>query len=121
MDVKFNVTVNESTPVLTGFTKNHSLLVNFHRNNETSEYGFTFVNDKEYSTLSFTFNSALEIYCYFKYLKKDGKAKFVGYKHLKESEQIVDISNCSEFSIIIPRESNEDIRTLLTLTAIKAT
>lgn len=118
MSRHFNVSINESVPVQTGFAQNHSLLINFLRTSPADEYNFTFANDNNFSNLSFTFVSTIELDCYFKFVKSDGKLKYVGFRQLKNSEQNVDITNCSSFTIIIPRNKNEDIKTLLTLNEI---
>ena len=122
MQATFKLTVTKesgSILTLTGFTASHSLQVNFGKSHETNEYCFTFINNLEYSKLHFTFVSELELYSYFKFATANGDAKYVGYKSLKDSAQTVDISEWYEFSIIIPKEKNEDIRTLLTLIDIK--
>lgn len=119
MNRYFNVSINESVPIQTGFAKNHSLLINFLRTSPADEYNFTFLNDNNFSNLSFTFISNIELDCYFKFIKTNGKLKYVGFRQIKDSEQNVDITNCSSFTIIIPRNKNEEIKTMLTLNEIK--
>lgn len=122
MEPTFKLTVSkgiDSILTLSGFTATHSLQVNFGKNADAKEYCFTFVNDSGYSSLSFTFITELGLYSHFKLSKRNGNTKYVSHQLLKESEQTVDISECTEFSIIIPREINQDARTLLTLTDIK--
>lgn len=120
MDNPFTLSINNSSQALVVFSQSHSLLVDFSRTSTIDEYCFSFSNTDDISSLSFIFVSNIEIDCYFKYLKRNGKTKFVGYKSLKASEHTVDLTDCSEFAIIIPRDKNEDVKTLLTLQKITA-
>ena len=120
MDQKLQLMFNGDKPVQTDFNVSDTLLINFSRCIRNKEYIFTFVNDKDYQTLTFRFISNLEIDCYFEFTKADGKKKFVGYRYLKEKEFTVDIAGCRDFSIVIPREKNTDVCTALTLTDLHA-
>ena len=118
MEQKLQLTFNGDKPVNTDFCVMDTLLVNFSRCIRNKEYVFTFVNDMKYKTLVFTFHSNLEIDCYFEFTKADGKKKFIGYRYLKETEFTVDIKDCKDFSIVIPREKNTDVCTALTLVSL---
>ncbi len=120
MDQKLQLTVTSNQEVVTDFNVTDTLLVNFSRCIKNKEYAFTFVNDNNYESLTFTFHSNLEIDCYFEFTKADGKKKFVGYRYLKEKEFTVDIKDCKDFSIVIPREKNTDVCTALTLAHLEA-
>ena len=120
MEQKLQLTFNGDKPVNTDFNVTDTLLVNFSRCIRNKEYIFTFVNDSNYESLTFTFHSNLEIDCYFEFTKADGKKKFVGYRYLKEKEFTVDIKDCKDFSIVIPREKNTDVCTALTLAHLEA-
>jgi hypothetical protein len=64
---------NGDKPVELDFNVTDTLLVNFSRCIRNKEYIFTFVNDNNYESLTFTFHSNLEIDCYFEFTKADGK------------------------------------------------
>ena len=120
MDQKLQLTVTSNQEVVTDFNVTDTLLVNFSRCIKNKEYAFTFVNDKNYTSLTFLFHSNLEIDSYFEYTKTNGKKKFVGYHYIKEGEKTVDITDCSKFTIVIPREKNTDVCTSLTLVSLHA-
>lgn len=95
-----------------------TVLINFSRNLKADSYIISFVNDNDYSKLACEFVSNQKIDCYFAYHKKSGHTAFLGYTDIAEIN--VDISECTDFSIIIPRDKNKDVCTALTLVSLFA-
>jgi len=95
-----------------------TVLINFSRCMDVDAYIISFRNDNNYSTLSYEFITNQVVDCYFEYHKKNGRSIFAGYTHVTEAE--VDISECTSFSIIIPRDKNRDVCTALTLVSLFA-
>jgi len=118
MELKLQIKTEGKRPNEKTLNVSDTVLINFSRNLDDNAYIISFVNDNNYTTLSYEFLSNQIIDCYFAYHKKNGKTIYAGYTHVTERE--VDISECTSFSIIIPRDKNHDVCTALTLVSLFA-
>ena len=118
MDLKMQIKTEGKKSKESILNTNDTILINFSRSLNDDCYIISFVNDCNYSKLSYEFFSNQIIDCYFKYHKTSGKTFYSGYSQLSKKD--VDISDCIDFSIIIPREKNTEICEALTLVSLFA-
>ena len=121
MNHQFNLSINGNSSFPTAFELAHSLVVNFSRTSPITEYCLTFTNTDNFSNITFMFESDSQVNCYFKFIKQNGKTKYVGCQHLQSSSQTINIANYAAFSIVIPKNTNKNLKTTLTLSSLSLT